>query len=115
MRQEATAVSSPALGDAFVATYYRAFLVGPGFFAGLANGDWPERLQTLLGIDEPCQWCADVLPYNKLQRLADDNARHAALFRCPECRSLYEVLPDETVAARHLDLADARKRFPDAF
>ena len=38
MRQEATAVSDPALGDAFVATYYRAFLVGPGFFAGLANG-----------------------------------------------------------------------------
>ena len=38
MRQEATAVSAPALGDAFVATYRRAFLVGPGFFAGLANG-----------------------------------------------------------------------------
>jgi len=38
MRQEATAVSDPALGEAFVATYYRAFLVGPGFFAGLANG-----------------------------------------------------------------------------
>ena len=26
------------LGDAFVALYRRAFLVGPGFFAGLANG-----------------------------------------------------------------------------
>jgi Domain of unknown function (DUF4386) len=38
MRQDATAVSAPALGDAFVATYRRAFLVGPGFFAGLANG-----------------------------------------------------------------------------
>jgi hypothetical protein len=38
MRQDATAVSTPALGDAFVATYRRAFLVGPGFFAGLANG-----------------------------------------------------------------------------
>jgi Domain of unknown function (DUF4386) len=38
MRQEASAVSDPALGNVFVATYYRAFLVGPGFFAGLANG-----------------------------------------------------------------------------
>jgi hypothetical protein len=38
MRQEATAASTPALGEAFVASYRRAFLVGPGFFAGLANG-----------------------------------------------------------------------------
>ena len=38
MRQEATATSTPALGEAFVALYRRAFLVGPGFFAGLANG-----------------------------------------------------------------------------
>ena len=38
MRQEATAVSNPALGHVFVATYYRAFLIGPGFMAGLANG-----------------------------------------------------------------------------
>jgi len=38
MRQEATAASNPALGHAFVATYYRAFLLGPSFFAGLANG-----------------------------------------------------------------------------
>jgi Domain of unknown function (DUF4386) len=37
MRQEATA-ADPALGEAFVATYYRAFLVGPGFMGGLANG-----------------------------------------------------------------------------
>jgi Domain of unknown function (DUF4386) len=37
MRQEATA-ADPALGEAVVATYYRAFLVGPGFMAGLANG-----------------------------------------------------------------------------
>ena len=37
MRQEATA-AVPALGEAFVAIYYRAFLVGPGFMAGLANG-----------------------------------------------------------------------------
>ncbi len=37
MRQEATA-ADPALGGVFDAIYYRAFLVGPGFMAGLANG-----------------------------------------------------------------------------
>jgi hypothetical protein len=36
MRQQATA--DAALGEAFVAIYDRAFLIGPGFFAGLANG-----------------------------------------------------------------------------
>jgi hypothetical protein len=38
MRQDATATSAPFLGDAFVSMYERAFLVGPGFWAGLANG-----------------------------------------------------------------------------
>lgn len=38
MRQDATAVATPALGDAFDSLYYRAFLLGPSFFAGLANG-----------------------------------------------------------------------------
>jgi hypothetical protein len=38
MRQDATAATAPVLGQAFVALYRRAFLVGPGFFAGLANG-----------------------------------------------------------------------------
>jgi Domain of unknown function (DUF4386) len=38
MRLEATATSAPVIGEAFVSLYYRAFLVGPGFFAGLANG-----------------------------------------------------------------------------
>ena len=37
MRQEATA-ADPVIGQVFVANYYRAFLVGPGFMAGLANG-----------------------------------------------------------------------------
>jgi hypothetical protein len=36
MRQEAT--GDAALGETFVAIYDRAFLIGPGFFAGLANG-----------------------------------------------------------------------------
>jgi hypothetical protein len=38
MLQNGTASSTPVLGQAFVAIYRRAFLVGPGFFAGLANG-----------------------------------------------------------------------------
>ena len=38
MLRDGTAASDPVLGDVFVANYYRAFLVGPGFFAGLANG-----------------------------------------------------------------------------
>ena len=38
MRQQATAGTNAAFGEAFVAIYDRAFLIGPGFFAGLANG-----------------------------------------------------------------------------
>jgi Domain of unknown function (DUF4386) len=38
MRQEGTAGTNAALGEAFVAIYDRAFLLGPGFFAGVANG-----------------------------------------------------------------------------
>jgi hypothetical protein len=38
MRQEHTAGTDAALGDAFVAIYDRAFLIGPGFFAGFGNG-----------------------------------------------------------------------------
>jgi hypothetical protein len=38
MRQEGTAGTNAALGQAFVAIYDRAFLIGPGFFAGVANG-----------------------------------------------------------------------------
>ena len=38
MRQEGTAGTDTALGEAFVAIYDRAFLIGPGFFAGVANG-----------------------------------------------------------------------------
>jgi Domain of unknown function (DUF4386) len=37
MLQEGTAADR-APGEAFVAVYYRAFLLGPGFMAGLANG-----------------------------------------------------------------------------
>jgi Domain of unknown function (DUF4386) len=38
MRQEGTAASTPVLGHLLDSVYYRAFLVGPGFWAGLANG-----------------------------------------------------------------------------
>lgn len=38
MRQEGTAGTDAALGRVFVAVYDRAFLIGPGFFAGVANG-----------------------------------------------------------------------------
>src|SRR3954469_17036997 len=38
MRQQGTAGTDAALGQAFVAIYDRAFLVGPGIFAGVANG-----------------------------------------------------------------------------
>jgi hypothetical protein len=38
MRQQGTAGTDAALGHAFVAIYDRAFLIGPGFFAGVANG-----------------------------------------------------------------------------
>jgi hypothetical protein len=38
MRQEGTAGTDPALGHAFVAIYDRAFLAGPGFITGVANG-----------------------------------------------------------------------------
>ena len=38
MRQEGTAGTDAAVGQTFVAIYDRAFLLGPGFLAGFANG-----------------------------------------------------------------------------
>jgi hypothetical protein len=38
MRQQGTAASTPVLGNVFDTLYLRAFAVGPGFWAGLANG-----------------------------------------------------------------------------
>jgi hypothetical protein len=38
LRQAAAAVADPGLGLVFAAVYDRAFLVGPGIFAGVANG-----------------------------------------------------------------------------
>jgi hypothetical protein len=38
MRQEGTAGMDAGIGETLVAVYDRAFLIGPGFFAGFANG-----------------------------------------------------------------------------
>ncbi|MEU4605416.1 DUF4386 domain-containing protein [Kribbella sp. NPDC023972] len=38
MRQQGTAGTDAALGEVFVAIHDRAFLIGPGIFAGVANG-----------------------------------------------------------------------------
>ena len=38
MRQEGTVGADAALGEVIVAIYDRAFLIGPDFFAGVANG-----------------------------------------------------------------------------
>lgn len=38
MRQEGTAATEPAVGEALVAVYWQSFLIGPGIFAGVANG-----------------------------------------------------------------------------
>jgi Domain of unknown function (DUF4386) len=38
MRQQGTAGTDTTVGETLVAVYDRAFLVGPGFFAGAANG-----------------------------------------------------------------------------
>jgi len=38
MRQEGTAGTDAALGEVFVAIHDRSFLIGPGIFAGVANG-----------------------------------------------------------------------------
>lgn len=60
----------------------------------------------------PCGGCADPELYFRLDRLADDIPRHAALFRCPQCGSLYELFPEEKRAATELTEAEARSRFP---
>ena len=38
MLQEGTAGTDAVLGEVFIAIYNRVFLIGPGFFAGVANG-----------------------------------------------------------------------------
>jgi hypothetical protein len=80
LRQEAAATSTPVLGDAFVALYRRAFLLGPGFFAGLANGvilgylmyrsELVPRRMTWLGlIGGPLVMITGVLVmYNAIER-----------------------------------------------
>ena len=38
LREDSPAIGDPALGQVLLGVHGRAFLVGPGFFAGLANG-----------------------------------------------------------------------------
>ncbi len=38
LREDSPSIEDAAIGQVFLAIYDRAFLVGPGFFAGLANG-----------------------------------------------------------------------------
>ena len=90
MRQEATAASNPVLGHVFVSIYYRAFLVGPGFFAGLANGvilgylmyrsELVPRGMTWLGlIGRPLVMITGILiMYNAIARRRDPKHRDAA-------------------------------------
>lgn len=61
-----------------------------------------------------CRRCTDPELYVRLDRLADDFPRHAALFRCPRCGSLYELFPEEKRPATELTEAEARARFPGA-
>lgn len=60
----------------------------------------------------PCAVCADPSEYYRLNRVADDQERHAALFRCPTCDSLYEVFPEIKQPPEQLTVPLARLRFP---
>ena len=61
-----------------------------------------------------CEVCADPTLYFRLIRLADDLTRHAALFRCPQCGTLYEIFPEVKEIPAELTEAEARARFPGA-
>lgn len=52
--------------------------------------------------------------YFHLTRLADDEVRHAALFECPSCGSLYEVFPEAKALPERVTAGVARQRFPGA-
>lgn len=45
-------------------------------------------------LDMACERCSDPSLYFLVDRLADDERRHAALFRCPACGALFEVVPE---------------------
>jgi hypothetical protein len=47
-------------------------------------------------------------------QLACDFERHAELCQCPQCRSLYEVFPEDQAPPNELTEDEARARFPGA-
>lgn len=61
-----------------------------------------------------CERCEEPTLYFRLTRLADDERRHAALFRCPDCGSLYEIHPEVKEQGERLSVAEAALRFPGA-
>ena len=68
MRQEATAGTDAALGQAFIAIYDRAFLIGPGFFAGVAPGTSPRFASLPRPAGTPCPpWRSRNTPASVLE------------------------------------------------
>jgi len=62
-----------------------------------------------------CEVCEDAWPvYSRLIELASDLDRRAILLRCPRCRTLYELFPEERSFPRELSLQEARNQFPGA-
>lgn len=61
-----------------------------------------------------CGTCEDPSEYWRLTQLAEDEARHAALFSCPNCGSLYEVLPEVKERPGRISAQDAVRLFPGA-
>jgi hypothetical protein len=61
-----------------------------------------------------CDRCIDPTLYGQLNRLADDEDRHAALFQCPKCSALYEIFPELKAIPPEVTPEEARARFPGA-
>jgi hypothetical protein len=61
-----------------------------------------------------CERCADATEYFRLTRLADDFDGHIALFQCPDCGDLFQVVPELKRPAMNLSVEEARARFPGA-
>ena len=83
--------------------------------------DGGRRLYGLLGLvathRDGCPSCRDpwdLCTHHLGDRLALDEARHAVLLRCQDCRSLFEAFPEERVTPAHLTEAEARRAFPGA-
>lgn len=61
----------------------------------------------------PCDRCRDVpVPTGRFEKIALNIERHAALYRCKSCGTLYELVAEDK-AIPELTWAEARRRFPD--